>query len=154
MYYETRTHSKRNVANATEAAKIIKAEQAQSYEALQWQNENGTFFAVSDAHINDSDFAETAMLFEKDGKYFQIESITAGWVESVDELAQIFISSEKHFFVKQKTHLIFDAPKGHEKAQFTCGCCGEWFVGNVQHQLNYNQDTGYGFCPSCEKFYN
>ena len=69
MFYEAIQHKTVPVADATEAATKIKEGKALSYQALTWQNANGKFYVVSDNHIDDSAFAETALLQEIDSEF-------------------------------------------------------------------------------------
>jgi len=64
MYYESIPHVVTQVADAAEAATKIKQRIARSTEALCWTNTNRKFYVVSDSHIDDSPFAETAALQE------------------------------------------------------------------------------------------
>ena len=152
MFYEAIQHKTVPVADATEAATKIKEGKALSYQALTWQNANGKFYVVSDSHIDDSAFAETALLQEINSEFFQIESITAAWIKSVKELAACFSKTETDPPIKRKTQLIVGKPT-NQIAWFECGCCGTGFKANVAEQLEYDQDAGYGICPDCEKYY-
>jgi hypothetical protein len=152
MYFETVVHEIKQVANATEAAELIKSGSIASYVALQWDSEHGTFLAVSDAHIDDSAFAETAMIQKRGDEYFQIESITAAWC-SLKGLIECFKDTEKEPAINKKVILNIGKADPDAKAFFTCGCCGEWFESSVEKQLKFDQDSGYGICKSCERFY-
>ena len=152
MYYESISHEILPVADATEAATKIKEGSVRSNQALCWENPNGKFYAVSDGHIDDSAFAETAVLQEIDSEMYQIESITAAWIDSKEELAQYFINTEIEPAIKSKTQLIVGKPTT-QFAVFTCGCCDSRFRGKVAEQLLFDQDNGYGICRDCEKYY-
>jgi hypothetical protein len=152
MFYESIPQKVVPVANATEAAEKIKTGQVYSGQALFYQSSHGKFYVVSDSHIDDRAFAEVAFIQEINGELFQIESITAAWVETTEELAEMFVSTETEPAIKSKTQLILGEPI-NQIASFTCGCCGQWFRGNVAHQLTFNQDQGYGICTSCEAMY-
>ena len=152
MFYEAIQHQTVSVADATEAATKIKEGTALSHQALTWQNANGKFYVVSDSHIDDSAFAKTALLQEIDSEFFQIESITAAWIKSVQELAACFSKTETNPPIKRKTQLIVGKPT-NQVAWFDCGCCGTGFKANVAEQLKFDQDNGYGICPDCEKYY-
>ncbi len=152
MFYESIPHVVTPVADAAEAATKIKQHTARSTEALCWTNTNGKFYVVSDSHINDSAFAETALLQEIDSEFFQIESITAAGIKSAKELAACFSKTETDPPIKRKTQLIVGKPT-NQVAWFECGCCGTGFKANVAEQLEFDQDNGYGICPDCEKYY-
>ena len=147
MYYEAIEHELKQVASAEEAAKMIKEGTALSYWALEWTNENGTFLAVSDAHIDDDPFAETAMFQKRDNEYFQIESITAAWCSEKD-LKQTFLRTEKDQPINIEKDLIIGKAT-NQTAYFTCGCCGNCFYDLVSKQIKYDQDAGYGICDQC-----
>ena len=152
MYFETVVHKIKQVTNATEAAELIKSGSIASYVALQWDSPHGTFMAVNDAHIDDSAFAEIAMIHKRGDEYFQIESITAVWCD-LQQLIQYFKQTEKEPAINKRVTLNIDKPDPKAIAGFTCGCCGEWFQSSVEKQLKFNQDSGYGFCNECEKYY-
>ena len=149
MYYESISHEIVQVANATEAASKIKTGKTFSYQALSWENANGRFYVVSDCHIDSDAFAETALLQEIDSEFFQIDSITAGWINSKEELTRYFVNSVKFPPIKRKTQLIVGKPT-NQKAFFTCGCCGNRFHSDVAYQMKFDQDNGYGICKNCE----
>jgi hypothetical protein len=152
MYYESIPQKVTSVADATEAATRIKDCKVHSSETLCWTNSNGKFYVVSDCHIDDSAFAETAVIQEIDSEFFKIESITAAWIKTKEELARYFIEAETEPAIKRKTQLITAKPV-NQMAFFECGCCGTSFKAHVAEQLKFDQDCGYGICPSCEHYY-
>lgn len=152
MYFETVVHEIKQVANATEAAELIKSGSIASYVALQWESEHGTFLAIDDAHIDDSAFAETAMIQKRGDEYFQVESITSAWC-SLKELKESLKRTENEPAINKKVILNIDKPDPKAIAGFTCGCCGEYFRDFVEKQLKFDQDSGYGICKECEKYY-
>jgi len=152
MYYESISHEIIKVSDAAEAASKIKSNQAAEYQALSWKNENGVFYAVSDCHIDNSPFSETAILQEIGSVLYQTESITAAWVKSPRLLGQYFFEAETNHAYKRKTHLIVGKPT-IERAQFECGCCGNSFMANVAEQIAFDQDNGYGICDDCNNYY-
>ena len=152
MFYEAIPQQIVPVSDAIEAATKIKGRTVNPTQALCWQNSHGKFYAVSDCHIDDSAFAETALLQEIDSDFFQIESITTYAYNSAKELAECFDDSAANPPIKSKTHLIIGKPTS-QMAYFTCGCCGTNFKGNVAEQLQFDQDNGYGICSDCEKYY-
>lgn len=154
MFYESRTHELLQVSSPLEAAQKIKNHDVSGYQVLAYQIDGSTYLAVNDAHIDDSNFAETAVLKQlEDGTYLQIESITAAWIKTAEQLAQYFADAAKEPCLPHKANIIIGKPKGNETAYFTCGCCGEGFRGNVKAQLEFDQDAGYGICPNCEQYY-
>ncbi len=152
MYFETVEHKIKEVQTAKEAAELIHSGKVISYEAINWKSNNGEFFAVSDTHIDDVAFGETAILKKDNDIFYQIESITSAWVKTPEELTKLFKESEITELFKTKCSLIIGKATT-EKANFTCGCCGDWFHSSVTKQLKFNQDSGYGICPKCERFY-
>jgi hypothetical protein len=152
MFFQSKIHKVVKVNDATEAANKIKSGDVLDYHALNWQNENGDFYAVSDAHIDDSYFAETAVLMKENGLFFQLESITAAWIDSACKLAQYFKNAETDRQFKLKVDLIIDEAT-NQIAWFTCGCCGTGFKDSVKYQLDFDQGAGYGICKDCEKYY-
>jgi len=152
MYYESIIHQLREVANSLEAATLIKNGKLFGYEALKWTSPNGIFYAVNDAHIDDSTFGETAVIKEVNGQFIQVESITAAWIKTPEELAKSFEDAEINDFSISKASLIIGEVK-NQTAFFTCGCCGERFHDLVKKQLQFNQDAGYGICSNCSKYY-
>jgi hypothetical protein len=149
MYFEARTHQLRPVRDAHEAAKIVKEGPQVWSEVLTWQGKTHEMLCVADGHLNNM-FLEVAMLRkEPDGSYLQVESITAGWVNSTEHLAKLFLQAETALPVK-RVQLIIGEPQGHEQAWFTCGCCGNDFKDSVKKQIAFDQDAGYGICPRCQ----
>lgn len=151
MYLESIVHKIRKAGDAEEAARLLKGG-AQAYEAIEWENENGCFVAVSDTHIDDIPFGETALFQKKEGRYFQIESLTVAWMSETELVRKLkYFETSPTTWVEKR--LIVDKPHTDDTAQFICGCCGEWFTGNVAYQLAFDQDSGYGICNNCEKYY-
>lgn len=152
MFYESITHKVTPVVDSAEAAQRIKSGSIYSFEALSWENKNGKFYVVSDCHVDDSPFAETAFIQEINSEFFQTESITAAWINSAEKLAHTFVSTETDPPIKRKTHLILGKPTT-QMAYFECGCCATSFKAVVAEQLKFDQDAGYGICPDCEHYY-
>ncbi|MCH5685469.1 hypothetical protein LWM68_15115 [Niabella sp. W65] len=158
MYYEARTHEIVEVTNAVEAAIKIKSGKIYTYQVMKWISRNGKFFmyAVPDGHL-DNMLLELAILRQEinqnEPRYQQIESITNGWIDDAYTLGKYLEESESSdFIMSTNAQLIIGRPKGHEMAWFTCGCCGNSFLGNVQEQIEFDQDAGYGICDSCQKW--
>ncbi|MBO9681964.1 MAG: hypothetical protein J7502_04745 [Flavisolibacter sp.] len=155
MYYEARTHEIIEVQNALQAAIRIKSGQLQTYQVMKWKSKDGKFFmyAVPDGHL-DTMLLELAILRQKidivNSPYLQVESITNGWIKGAETLAKYLEEAESSTLImKSNAQLIVGKPKGHERAWFTCGCCGNYFYGNVQEQQKFDQDAGYGICTNC-----
>jgi len=154
MYYEAIVHKLHPVASSDEAAKVIKSGNVNDWDAVSWKGSDGkNYIAVNDAHIDDSAFAETAVIRDDDGVFTQLESITVAWCKSPEEVGKYFKQVETQDFTMGKTQLIIGSPTDLQRANFICGCCGEWFKDFVKKQLTYDQDNGYGICPDCQKYY-
>lgn len=153
MYYESIPQLIVPVASAEEAAAKIKNGQCYSGQALQWSANGRTLLAVSDAHIDDSAFAETAILSLEDDHYFKIESITVAWCTEKQTIDYFKQCETGEFVIHSKTQLLTKNTIEGKKANFTCGCCGRWFNDFVSIQLKFDQDNGYGICPDCKKYY-
>lgn len=160
MYYEARVHELREVQNAEKAAELIKSGRMHSYQVPCWISQDGLYkiYAVPDGHIDDP-FLELAILrkplSDENEPLKQVESITNGWIDTTDALAVYLQQAENSdIIMKSKVTLIVGKPKGDEHANFTCGCCGTWFTGNVQEQLKFDQDAGYGICGDCKRYYS
>lgn len=154
MYFETTVHTEKQIAGAREAAELIKAGALHGYEALTWTNTTNwtQYFVVNDAGCNY--YHEVAIIVkQQDGTFVQIESLTAGWIKTVEELSKSIEECFQEPAMQKPVKLMFNQVDPTAVANFTCGCCGEWFKGNVAKQLTYGQDTGYGICPSCEKYH-
>jgi len=153
MFYEARTHELLPVADAAAAANVIKTKQAAFYQIPTWEKDEVKYMAVNDCHPEGSSFEETAIIkVMPDGSFYQIESITAAWLDET-ELTEYFEKAITDPQGMGKADLIIGQPTGTETAVFSCGCCGNSFKGNVKKQKAYDQDAGYGICPKCEKYY-
>ena len=149
MYFESKVFSIKQVKDTDEVAVLIKSGQVRGYEALQWQVNGFSCLCVPNGHV-DNPFLEVAILrVEADNSYSQLDSITAGWISTAEQLAICLKEAEKQE-PRWEVQLIVDRPKGDERARFACSCCGECFMGNVKEQLKHDQDDGYGLCPVCE----
>ncbi len=159
MYYESRVHEVISTSDAYDAARKIKNGTFHSYQVATWTSKDRQyqFFAVPDGHL-DNPLLELAILRKEIAKahsgYQQVESITNGWIESPEVLAKYLIEAEtSEWIMAGNAQLIVGKPKGDETANFTCGCCGSWFEGNVKDQLKFDQDAGYGICNDCKRYY-
>lgn len=148
MNFETRIYILRHVQGPEEAARIIKSDERKIYEALTWKGAAHQFYCVAAGHIDDP-FLEVAVLRDgPDNEKYQIESITAGWIDDPDQLAR-YLADAQSGSPYRKVVFIVNKPKGDEVAWFICSCCGQDFKGNVAQQLTYDQDSGYGLCNAC-----
>lgn len=143
MYYETIIHEKLTVDTLAEVSELLINKKPASYIAINW----GNFYFVNDAHIDDPSFSEVAVLFEKDNKYYQFESLS-GMALIEEELNTIINEYLDNKYVDRLKHLLFEI-NDTVNAWFTCGCCSARFYSNVSHQLKFDQDNGYGICPKC-----
>ncbi len=148
MYFETIMHASRPVANADEAAQLIKAQEARDFDALIWTATSGRRLAVVADNHCDNSFLEVAVI-DLDRK-IQIESITAGWCKSPEELAKYFVKCETgDFFMRTDVTLPLDGKGQDTRATFECGCCGTGFDSTYEKQRRFDQDNGYGQCFEC-----
>jgi hypothetical protein len=162
MYFETTMHGSRPVESALHAARLIKGEIPKSetynpdeyvhdYDALIWTAENGRKLAVvADNHCNNP-WLEVAVI-DLD-RSIQMESITAGWCKSADELAEYFVKCETGEPFGGEVTLPLDGKNADAKADFECGCCGTFFESTYEKQKRFDQDNGFGICPKCERMY-
>ena len=147
MYYETRNHTERTVADAFEAARLIKTDKPATYEALCYDD----IVLVSDSHIDDQSFGEVAVLQRQpDGSFRQIETITAAWIKTVEDLADTLRQAKAEPLNMGVAALNLGAIRHQKHVTFTCGCCGNGFKSTVEHQRQFDQDDGYGICQRCE----
>lgn len=152
MYFECVKHEVKHVESAAEAAKLAKSGTIPSYIALCWKSSNGTFLAVSDTHVDDVAFGQTAIIKQEEDFFIQKESITVAWINGVKRVESCFNSSETSS-TNRKVSLIIGEPTD-QVAWFTCGCCGESFKDSVKKQLEFDQDEGFGICKQHEKYYS
>ena len=152
MYYESKMHTRRPVADANEAARLIHSREAGDCDALVWSAADGReLCAVGDYHCNNTWF-ETAVIDLTHG--VQIESITMGWVDSEGEKAQHLRECETCDFRMGKAALPLDGQGADAMAHFECTHCGEGFNSTIAKQRKYDQDNGYGVCPECSRRYH
>ena len=149
MYYETIIHKLKPFNSIIEAATAIKTDQLHSFEIAKVDD----ILYVSDAHIDDPNFSEIAVLqCMPNGTYLQIESLTNRSDTSIERLAELMDCSSD----KGKGYSVciqIDTVDPQAMANFTCGCCGQWFTGNIKEQLKFGQDNGYGICDDCNNYY-
>ena len=155
MYFESRSHESLPVANAREAAKRIHEGTLISHQVPIWKNANGQrIAAVPDGHI-DNLYLEIVVI-NLDTRE-EIESITFGWINSLDLKAELLIAATTlNTVYNRDVQLNIDGAQlggGPQKpVTFTCSCCGEWFKSTIAEQAKYDQDAGYGHCPKCAKY--
>lgn len=155
MYYQSIVHRELAVDSVKMLLDLItgrnkEIQKTESYNALKLIHGAHTFYFVNDAHIDDRSFTETAVILFLNDKFYQIESLTI--LETTEEdfiIKSIEILPDK----RSETQLLINNVPENAFANFTCGCCGQWFYGNVKQQLEYDQDNGYGICEKCENLY-
>lgn len=146
MYYEVIIHEKIEVNSIEEVSKLLTINKPESYKVINYKD----LYFVNDAHIDDPSFSEVAVLRKINEKYYQFESLS-GSALFIEELQQMYYNLENYIFTKNVQLLFEKDPKAY--GWFTCGCCGCRFYGNVNIQLNYDQDNGYGICDECSTNY-
>lgn len=152
MFFESRIHKLVTIETAMQAASGIKNSTFNRYDAITYFDKGIQVIIVDDAHTDDTYFGEVAVLVKReDGFLYQVESITAAWIDTPEALAGYFTQAIESPCNMGKRELQINTPNPTATAWFTCGCCGSGFRGNIQHQLKFDQDSGYGYCPSCEK---
>ncbi|MEP2668915.1 MAG: hypothetical protein ABJH04_07965 [Cyclobacteriaceae bacterium] len=145
MYFESRLHNIKEIASSMECAKLIKEGKASIGDAMQFNN----CLVVADGNVDDPFFEVAVLQKAQDGSFDQIESITNGWISSVEELAKSFDQAVESPCKMGKANITFKAFKPAQKKWFTCGCCDEDFLGIAAEQAKFDQDAGYGICPPC-----
>jgi hypothetical protein len=151
MYFETTMHGSRPVESAYEAARLIKEGDVRDYDALIWTGQGRKLAVVADNHCNNP-WLEVAVI-DLD-RNCQMESITAGWCETADKLADYFLTCETADFVfRREISLPLDGKNADASANFECGCCGTSFESTYEKQRRFDQDNGYGICPGCARYY-
>jgi hypothetical protein len=151
MYYESIPQEIRKTSSAFEAAELARSGKVHANVALEWISKNGTFLAISDVHVDDPPFAETAILKKTDNGYIQVESITVAWINSLKETQLSFERSENSLLSIPANPII--GKPTNQSAWFTCGCCGEGFKDVVKEQLKFDQDQGFGICKPCQHYH-
>lgn len=155
MYYESRIYKPFPVASFLEAAEAIKERKAYTFHAITFNlSPDKEVIFVDDSHCDDSGFGEVAVILKEDGVFKQIESITAGWIKSIEVLADYFSKAVTNPCSMGIAKLNIGQAQPNATANFTCGCCGDWFKGVVEEQLKFDQDNGYGICNGCAKYYS
>lgn len=155
MYYEGIEHTLKEVANAEEAANLLKGKnKPSSLEVLTWTTDKGEVMAIcNDMDINNPAFFESAVFKKVEGKYYQVESITVGWCD-LKETVRHFVGAEIESIENKKpVQLIIGEANDKHRSGFTCGCCGTWFIDFIKVQKVYGQDQGFGICLKCKKYY-
>ncbi len=152
MYYESREHEAMPVSSFLEAATIIKNQTPPVYKALcvPVAPIGTNCYLVADFPHN---WGETAVILEQDGAFTQIESITDGWIETPELLAECFEASVNAPAMKSRANLTIGSFPEGKIATFLCGCCGSYFKSVAKYQAQFGQDSSYGICAKCEKYY-
>ena len=152
MYYESRQHQAMPLKSFLEAAKIIKSQSEPVHKALcvSVMPTGTNCYLVADFPHS---WGETAVILEQDGVFTQIESITDAWINSPEELAKYFEDAVNEPCMKSKANLTIGSFPSGKIATFTCGCCGSSFKSVASYQAQFGQDSSYGICKGCEKYY-
>lgn len=111
----------------------------------------GNIIFVDDQSPHGTGILEVAVVDQERGK---LESITVGWCRSVGEVLRYF-----------RECLLPDAPVVNKNCRvplsgteikivhLECGCCGQSFSDDYHAQKRFDQDTGFGICKDCQKYY-
>ena len=162
MYFESRSHSSRPVASLEKAVRLIyEGKDWYTYQVPIFNNSKGERIGlVPDGHINNPSF-EMAIV-NLDTKT-QIESITFSWIKTVEETIESVRESVEHsaldpdhpdyfsMFKPGTLKISIDGEGKDVEATFECGCCGEFFQSTIAIQQAFDQDAGFGICPSCDE---
>ncbi len=155
MYYETMQHKRRPVSGPDEAAELIHKHEARQWEALTWKLDDGRELCAVADHTCEKPWFETAVIDLTNWQ--QIESITMGWIDDAEEKAKYLRECADTDFSMGKpggAKFPLDGENDDIQGWFECGCCGEGFQSTIAKQKRYDQDNGYGFCPSCVRSYH
>ena len=151
MYYESRQHQSRPVADAAEASRIIKSGQVVDFHALIWKNAKGqSIAAVNDGSIDDP-WSEVAVINLDTNR--QIESITFPWCSDEEAARYLLECQEEEELHRSPANLPLDGQGKDQPSTFSCACCGTGFTSTIAEQAPHDQDHGFGYCPSCLKQY-
>lgn len=148
MFYEAIDHRTRTVESAIQAATLIHTGNVHSYDALVWEANDRRLCAVADGGLNNPWF-EVAVIDLN--RMVQIESLTVGWMKTLDRKIEYFQKCETTNHSMGETQFPLDGNGESLPATFTCGCCGESFESSLAEQRVFDQDEGYGTCKSCLK---
>ena len=151
MYYESIPQNQPITLDVKEVANRLKQQGLSHITPFRYEVEGNYYLLVSDVNVNSSPFAESAVIRESD--MMQIESLTIAWMESTEEVERYLIDSCIEPHVMGKASLIIGTPTEDAIGYFECGCCGNGFKSGVKYQLSFDQDSGYGICPKCERYY-
>ena len=147
MFYESVQHQSRPVADAAEAARLIKAYDARSFVALFWKNTKGPrIAAVDDGGLDDS-WGEVAVINLDTNR--QLESITFPWCTDEEAARFLLECQDDDGLSDRPANCPLDGAGEDTPAAFTCGCCGTSFTSTIAEQRPHDQDEGYGYCPRC-----
>jgi hypothetical protein len=153
MYFESRNHESVPVNGPAEAVKLIHSRRINVQQAPVWKSSKGNhrIALVDDSHIDDA-WVEVALV-NLDTRE-QLESLTLAWRKTEAEKLQLLLESlESDFVFRKDITCPMDGGAQDSLANFTCGCCDERFPSTIQAQRRFDQDAGYGICPSCEQRY-
>lgn len=152
MFYETVMHKRRPVSGPDEAARLIHDHQAVVGDALCWTCPSGfELMVVADNLKGLNAWFEVAVIDYTNKK--QIESITMGWIDELERKAQSLRECETTDFNMGGCEIAVDGANDDMEASFECGCCGTDFTSTPAKQKKFDQDTSYGICSKCERYY-
>ena len=113
---------------------------------------NGKTFGFANDETTCNGITELAIL--DIDKMTQIESLTIGWVKG-DKLKAVLNCCDNPCIMKKTGLVIKDGEIIKQpKSMYECGCCGNGFYSTHKEQAKFDQDSGYGICPDCERFYS
>lgn len=147
MGFESIPHYSRPVASPEEAANLIKSGQV-GQDALIWELPEGRFAALRSGGLNNP-WLEVAVVNLDTGE--QVESITAGWVDSVERLGQHFRDAANETVWSRPANFCLDNFGLDNIAVFECSSCGRHFRSTLRFQRDFDQDEGMGICPKCDR---
>lgn len=152
MYYESIQHTGVEVDSAEAAGERIRTHDVTSNTALIWRNSRGERIAVVGDGGLDSPFFEVAVInLDLDR---QIESITFGWIKPEEYGRELKDCEDDAPLSDRPARLPLDGSREDSPCAFTCSCCGEGFRSTINEQRRFDQDEGYGHCPSCIQQFN
>jgi hypothetical protein len=149
MFYEGRIQTIKQFESLESMLSAIKAQF--DYSIVYCFQHNGQLLGLANDASSCEAITEAAVLNLTTMK--QTESVTLDWLKSdwLDYFSRLFNSED--FLSKTLPFSIAGNKIVSEKprlAFFECGCCGSSFQSEYNYQLQFDQDAGYGICPSCE----
>lgn len=148
MYYESRSNSISDISDKTIDEQI----QALKTIGIGKGYIIGNSLWINDANPSGCGGKEAAVLLIRNNSYFSFESITIPWCK--DDEIKDFITEFQNVEETIKAYSI-DLTKAtvlnntDALVFFDCGCCGSGFKSTIKEQVQFDQDSGFGICPSC-----